>query len=164
MSTRNRKRLWNTLLGVLLVLTLCFIWGNSLLSRENSAAFSGKVVELLTPIFSSLSMEGPDEHVIRKLAHFTEYAILGLELAALFFINRGRSLKSIGYSALCALAAASADETGFLRRAHGDPAAVASDARTKKEKRTVLNGSPLSLAGSFKGQKAHAGCRAARPG
>ena len=53
---------------------------------------------------------------------------------------------------------------GFLRRAHGDPAAVASDARTKKEKRTVLNGSPLSLAGSFKGQKAHAGCRAARPG
>ena len=111
MSTRNRKRLWNTLLGVLLVLTLCFIWGNSLLSRENSAAFSGKVVELLTPIFSSLSMEGPDEHVIRKLAHFTEYAILGLELAALFFINRGRSLKSIGYSALCALAAASADET-----------------------------------------------------
>ena len=111
MSTRNRKRLWNTLLGVLLVLTLCFIWGNSLLSRENSAAFSGKVVELLTPIFSSLSMEGPDEHVIRKLAHFTEYAILGLELAALFFINRGRSLKSIGYSALCALAAGSADET-----------------------------------------------------
>lgn len=111
MSTRNRKRLWNTLLGVLLVWTLCFIWGNSLLSRENSAAFSGKVVELLTPIFSSLSMEGPDEHVIRKLAHFTEYAILGLELAALFFINRGRSLKSIGYSALSALAAASADET-----------------------------------------------------
>ena len=111
MSTRNRKRLWNTLLGVLLVLTLCFIWGNSLLSRENSAAFSGKVVELLTPIFSSLSMEGPDEHVIRKLAHFTEYAILGLELAALFFINRGRSFKSVCLSALCALAAASADET-----------------------------------------------------
>ena len=111
MSGRRKKRIKNTLRGILLAATLCFIWGNSLLSRENSAAFSGRFVELLTPVFSSLSMEGPDEHVIRKLAHFTEYAVLGLELAALFFTNRGRSLKSVGYSALCALAVASADET-----------------------------------------------------
>ena len=49
--------------------------------------------------------------MLRKLAHFGEFALLGLELAGLFFLNRGRSFKSVCLSALCALAAASADET-----------------------------------------------------
>lgn len=111
MRTRNRKRLWNILLGVLLALTLCFIWGNSLLSREDSSELSGWVTEWLTPIMEDLSLQQPDEHVIRKLAHFGEFALLGLELAGLFFLNRGRSFKSVCLSALCALAAASADET-----------------------------------------------------
>lgn len=111
MSTRNRKHLWNILLGVLLGLTLCFIWGNSLLSREDSAELSGGVLAWLTPLFRALRLEAVDEHVLRKLAHFGEFALLGLELAGLFFLNRGRSFNSVCLSALCALAAASADET-----------------------------------------------------
>ena len=111
MSTRNRKRLWNILLGILLALTLCFIWGNSLLSREDSAELSGGLLDWLMPLFRALRLEFIDEHVLRKLAHFGEFALLGLELAGLFFLNRGRSFKSVCLSALCALAAASADET-----------------------------------------------------
>ena len=108
MRTRNRKWLWNILLGILLSATLCFIWGNSLLSREDSAELSGWVTEWLTQFTENLSLQQPDEHVLRKLAHFGEFALLGLELAGLFFLNRGRSVKSMCLSALCALAAASA--------------------------------------------------------
>ena len=107
----DKKALWNIILGVLLALTLCFIWGNSLLSREDSAELSGWVTEWLTQFMENLPLQQPDEHVIRKLAHFGEFALLGLELAALFFLNRGRTFQSAIISALCALAAASMDET-----------------------------------------------------
>ena len=107
----DKKALWNIILGVLLALTLCFIWGNSLLSREDSSELSGGLLAWLTPLFRALRLEAVDEHVLRKLAHFGEFALLGLELAGLFFLNRGRAFKSACLSALCALAAASADET-----------------------------------------------------
>lgn len=111
MRAQNRKRLWNILLGMLLAATLYFIWGNSLLSREDSSELSGGLLDMLMPLFRMLRLESIDEHVIRKLAHFGEFALLGLELAALFFLNRGRSLKSAFFSALCALGVASVDET-----------------------------------------------------
>ena len=103
--------LWNILLSILLAATLCFIWGNSLLSRADSAELSGGFVEMLAPIFRMLHLPDPDEHVIRKLAHFVEYAVLGLELSALFFLNRGRSHVSICLSAVCAFLISAADET-----------------------------------------------------
>ena len=111
MKARQKRRRWNILLGILLAATLCFIWGNSLLSREDSAELSCWITEWLTQFMENLPLQQPDEHVIRKLAHFGEFALLGLELAALFFLNRGRSLRSACLSALCALAAASMDET-----------------------------------------------------
>ena len=111
MRAQQKKRLWNILLGILLSATLCFIWGNSLLSREDSSELSGGLLDRLMPLLRTLRLGFIDEHVIRKLAHFGEFALLGLELAALFFLNRGRSFKNACLSALCALAAASVDET-----------------------------------------------------
>lgn len=111
MRAQQKKRLWNILLGILLSATLCFIWGNSLLSREDSSELSGGLLDRLMPLLRTLRLGFIDEHVIRKLAHFGEFALLGLELAALFFLNLGRSFKNACLSALCALAAASVDET-----------------------------------------------------
>ncbi len=111
MNIRQKRRLWNILLGILLSATLCFIWGNSLLPREDSTALSIGLFDRLKPFLRALRLEFVDEHMLRKLAHFGEFALLGLELAALFFLNRGRSLRSACLSALCALAAASMDET-----------------------------------------------------
>ncbi len=110
MRIQNRKKLWNLLLSFLLAATLCFIWGNSMLSRSESTELSMGLVESLTPLFEALHLPPPEEHVIRKLAHFGEFALLGAELGALFFINRGRCFKNAFYSALSALAAASIDE------------------------------------------------------
>ena len=111
MSEVRKKHLWNLLLGLLLAATLCFIWGNSLLSREESTQLSSGLLDWLTPMLQALRLDRIDEHTLRKLAHFGEFAVLGCELAALLFLNRGRSCQSASFSALCGLFTAAADET-----------------------------------------------------
>ena len=59
-----------TFFHVLIVLALIFIWGNSFLGTA-SYKLSGSLKDFL----------GMDELVLRKLAHLTEYAVLGAVLA-----------------------------------------------------------------------------------
>ncbi|HKL61399.1 MAG TPA: VanZ family protein [Acholeplasma sp.] len=70
------------LIGVVCLLHL-FIWGQSLLTGAVSSSQSGFVVDVLYPVVSwvlpNLSV-GTMSFIIRKLAHFTEYFILGLLL------------------------------------------------------------------------------------
>ena len=62
----------------LLILNLAFIWGNSLLPGEISGAFSDWVKALLAPLFG-WDQNGPDGGgLLRKIAHFTEFACLGV--------------------------------------------------------------------------------------
>ena len=100
----SKKRVWNLLLGVLLAATLCFIWGNSLLPRRDSTELSMGLFNWLRPSLLAVGLDWVDEHFLRKLAHFTEFALLGCELAALFLLNCGRNVRSFRRSALCALA------------------------------------------------------------
>ena len=60
--------------GVLFVLVLCFIWGNSILSKEISHAISSLVASVMGG-GSGSGEEG--HHIVRKLAHFIEFAALG---------------------------------------------------------------------------------------
>ena len=85
----NRKRCWNTVLTVLLVSTLCFIWGNSLLDREESSDLSQGILAQLAPLIEGLGLDTQDDHWLRKLAHFLEFALLGGELILLFYVNAG---------------------------------------------------------------------------
>lgn len=79
-ATSRRKRVCMTLL----VLNLLFIWGNSLLPASVSAAFSSRVGKLIKMILSlpvsNLGQSG-GQHLLRKLAHFSEFASLGLLLS-----------------------------------------------------------------------------------
>ena len=86
---RNEK-----LLIVLIVLTLAFIWGNSLLNADQSSAMSSFVRDLVQKLFPGLLSIDAEEssHLIRKLAHGTEYLLLGAELSLLLFRFRGRPL------------------------------------------------------------------------
>ena len=63
----------------LLVLLLVFIWGNSLLPAEYSAAISGWIWELLGDFGGGFGI--PEDAVgdgpLRKAAHFMEFASLG---------------------------------------------------------------------------------------
>jgi len=80
----NRKRI----LTVLIILTLCFIWGHSLMSREDSSNESGWVTGIVTPLLELFVGKGNvTEHLVRKLAHFCEYALLGAELFCYFTLR-----------------------------------------------------------------------------
>lgn len=63
-------------------LTLLFIWGNSLMPASVSGAFSGFVKELLSHFFTVVE-EAEGDGVLRKIAHGTEFALLGGELLLL---------------------------------------------------------------------------------
>ena len=69
---------------VLIALNLCFIWGNSLMPGEVSQAISDWVKNLLFGPPSSLQAQETGSGIIRKLAHFTEFAALGMTLGWLF--------------------------------------------------------------------------------
>lgn len=92
----------------LLSCCLIFIWGNSLLPGELSGAISDFVKDILSRLFSQGAPK-PDSggFLLRKLAHFTEFAALGLCLRWLF----GMLGKGLLPPFLCGAAAACVDET-----------------------------------------------------
>ena len=102
---RTDKRM--RLCTALLICNLVFIWGNSLLPGEISGAFSDWVKQLL----ENLMPEGSQEEIggggLRKIAHFTEFAALGMLLGWLF----GMLKKKIAWPVLCGISAACIDET-----------------------------------------------------
>lgn len=79
METRNKKAI--TILGIIIAATLAFIWIHSCMGQEDSAEESGFVYEVLEPVLEVVVGKGNvTELFIRKLAHFTEFFGLGLEL------------------------------------------------------------------------------------
>ena len=74
-STKNQT-IWA---GVLLALTMLFIWGNSALSGEQSSLLSDEVGGILTWILGWLPENAI--FVIRKLGHFSEFTLLGFLLS-----------------------------------------------------------------------------------
>lgn len=85
--TKNRMRLCIALLCMI----LAFIWGNSLMSAEASQAFSDWVKGLLSFLLTGEGSASGGSGLLRKLAHFTEFAALGMCLCWLLsMLNRNR--------------------------------------------------------------------------
>lgn len=97
------------LLGVI----LAFIWGNSLLPGETSGALSAWVKDTLARLFGwEFADQDPAGHgLLRKIAHFTEFFALGMDLCWLMHMLCDKKW----YSAFLALGggflAACTDET-----------------------------------------------------
>lgn len=103
---RTQKKL--RLCITLLVCNVLFIWGNSLLPGEISGAVSGFVKDVLSYIIPGMTGEGGGGHgLLRKAAHFTEFACLGLLLTWLFFMLQKPRLLAVAVAFLVACA----DET-----------------------------------------------------
>ena len=101
-----RKQQLRLFLQLLLIVTLCIIWGNSLLSREDSSALSSGLTAWLRSIGLPVS-----NHFVRKSAHFCEFGLLGAELVLLFRLRGGRGFQCLCNSGFAALLAAVTDET-----------------------------------------------------
>lgn len=74
---------------------VAFIWGHSLVQGPQSSLESGFVVALARPLFEAFGVSDPElmSLVVRKLAHFSEYAVLGILARGLFaarLAERGR--------------------------------------------------------------------------
>lgn len=103
-STKKRLRLCTALL----VCCLAFIWGNSLMPGPVSGAFSdwvGQLLEQLLPGEQTPPADGSG--LLRKLAHFTEFSVLGMCLAWLFGMLR----RKMPWALALGVAAACVDET-----------------------------------------------------
>ena len=65
------------ILSILILLNLALIWGNSMLTGISSEAVSGGVLALLGRFLPVLLTEA-GHTLLRKAAHFSEFALLGL--------------------------------------------------------------------------------------
>lgn len=120
-QNQERKKIY---FYICLVATCCwiiFIFSMSLqpadVSSETSLGFAEWLVETFLPdqqeIFDTFSLEqiGFWHHILRKLAHFTEYTILGMGMAMTWMQKeRIKHFCSIG-AALCCIGVAATDET-----------------------------------------------------
>ena len=111
MNISVRKR-WNIILGLLVLLTLAFIWGNSLLPRAESQKISRDLLAELCAALENVGLyiDPENDHWLRKLAHFGEFGLLGAELCALLFLNRRARPQGFVNCAFAGLAVAVTDE------------------------------------------------------
>lgn len=106
---------------VLLVLLLAFIWGNSCLPVWVSSRESGRILNLIRPFLELFVGQGNvTHHLVRKLAHFTEFTALGLVICLLVHSGRPFRLFSVLFSLVMGLLAAFADESIQMLSDRGD--------------------------------------------
>lgn len=112
MQTRIRRTpLTSGLCWAGLVFVLAFIWGNSLLPGQTSGAVSGWVGQILQTLFPFLPLDQPEgAHILRKMAHFSEFALLGMLLCWRFGMYCRTRLLWLGLSVGSGVLAACIDE------------------------------------------------------
>ena len=104
-----KKRYW---LFAIFLIIVCFIWGNSVLSSQLSSEISMAVGKFIASIFgtgdSTTTVGGLS---VRKMAHFIEFAALGVVASLLFkrFL-KNKSIYVLVLS-LCGVFVALMDET-----------------------------------------------------
>ncbi len=98
------------------LLTLCFIFGNSMASREKSGTASDKVNDIVSDVIEGVtgkedtSLEDFFVTYSRKIAHVTEFALLGLEVFLLIYFLRLSGFAVYFSGALLSFLIASIDE------------------------------------------------------
>lgn len=111
MIRRTRFRMCLCIICLLLIIT--FIWGNSLLPGTDSGALSNSVNELLQKLFPFLfsNNSSTGDSWVRKLAHFSEFTLLGICLCWIFAMLYSRLCEQIPRVLFFGILVACADET-----------------------------------------------------
>ena len=110
MMKRTKARL--VISGVMIIGILCFIWGNSLLPGEDSGELSGFIGTLLQKLLPFLDLQSDmGMHLLRKAAHFSEFAALGFSFAWLYGMLCNKRSLSLVLPFLSGDSAAAIDET-----------------------------------------------------
>ena len=113
MDTKRKNTILTVIWGLITLGILCFIFSNSLKNGEESAEQSSWFVDVFRAIFDPQHNleDGVAITIVRKLAHFTEFAALGFSLSALLFVIDRPSVKNaVILPVFCCLLAATTDE------------------------------------------------------
>lgn len=106
------RDIWSLVFLVLITATLVFIWTNSMETPAESSEKSQGVMKLLTPILEFFVGKGNvTEFLVRKLAHFCEFGLLGCELSLMIILRKRQTLQWYVNAAMFAFMAAALDET-----------------------------------------------------
>lgn len=95
------------------VAMICLIWGNSLVPGMGSGSLSLSVMEAIHSFLGMLGLPYAwvTNFVVRKCAHFTEYAILGILVTHALDIDRSHCLPAVLAIVFTLVAVPSIDET-----------------------------------------------------
>ena len=91
----KHKKAFRIALLIIIFLSVAVIWGHSCMTRAKSTEESSFVKEILDTVMQTVSGNRSfaiPEVLIRKSAHFFEYAVLGLELILFITLNKGETL------------------------------------------------------------------------
>ena len=91
------------ILSILILLNLALIWGNSMLTGLSSEAVSGGILALLGRFLPVLLTEA-GHTLLRKAAHFSEFALLGLLYCGRHRLVKGEApvpLMGVGLAGAC---------------------------------------------------------------
>lgn len=108
----KKQNFLSAILLAFIIATLAFIWSNSLKSIAVSSGESAKALEILRPYLEFFVGKGnATDHLVRKIAHFTEYFALGIELALFTAVRRRVDVQGIANCLFAGLSAAVIDES-----------------------------------------------------
>ncbi len=94
-SKENKKKIY--ILNALIVIMLIFIWGHSMVPAVQSSEESGYWATYLIPILKMFVGEKlATEYLVRKLAHFSEYAVFGFIVSLRVRQSQKLDIKLIG--------------------------------------------------------------------
>jgi len=118
------RKTWIIILLIIIVANIAFIWWNSIKSKSESQLLSLGVLQLIRPLLDAIfSPENVTDHLVRKLAHFSEFGALGTELLLLTILLRKVKLQSILNCLFAGLVVAVMDETIQIFSARGSQVA-----------------------------------------
>lgn len=107
--------LFRIVFTAMVICTIAFIFYNSSRVAEVSSGYSGKVTLLLNQLLSYTPFDIVlSEHIVRKLAHITEFAVLGFSLTFCLRVYTKRLIAFCAWPLLIGLFIAVCDE--FLQR------------------------------------------------
>lgn len=108
----KKQNFFSAILLAIIIATLAFIWSSSLKSIAVSSGESAKALEILRPYLEFFVGKGnATDHLVRKIAHFAEYFLLGLELSLFISVRRRVDTQGVANCLFAGLAAAVIDES-----------------------------------------------------
>lgn len=103
--------LFRILFTLFAILTTVFIFSNSLEIGIESSARSQEVMQLINNALNSIGLPSLSEFLVRKLAHFSEYALLAFWFTLCLRVYTRHCLRHITFPLFLTLLIANMDET-----------------------------------------------------